>query len=396
MNLFPRQYDLIAELCNMEKLVPKQSDVLLKLSKVIRNKIWDQSLDEKRLACVLSACNQVFEIVAGIMDDDIAVVEMYVWYLMKHWKDYCSKNISGCYNEVLLEIQHIRTRELIKEQWDQLNPYNTEPSEFEKSLIEIFDDFYSSISDEAKKKFLPGLETDKFCNLLRGRRGIYSKKEELAAPSIEIAKENNTVNRWNPPDKRYLYLVAGDGTRNDIDTSLEEMRMSEGETITVAKFVVKDSESENLIADFDYEAVSFSDIDQEAQNYLQKIAEEITVKLIKDTNCVTKEKIDKKANEYKLKARVVAELYAGQILLKNIVDTIFEPLDDETDKDPKKKDIAYKSFHVLALYFEDKGYAGICYPSTRMKKIGKNGRNLVLFDADLAEADEKTFQLVTK
>jgi hypothetical protein len=92
----------------------------------------------------------------------------------------------------------------------------------------------------------------------------------------------------------------------------------------------------------------------------------------------------------------MATVFAGKILLKEISEAIFVPLDDAEDNDKNEKDKCYKAFHVLAEYFESKGFAGITYPSTRMKLIGKSGSNLVLFNADSAEAVEGTFSTFVK
>lgn len=62
--------------------------------------------------------------------------------------------------------------------------------------------------------------------------------------------------------------------------------------------------------------------------------------------------------------------------------------------DKYKKERCYKSFHILAEYFENKGYGGIVYASTRMSKYGKYGVNVVLFEADAVEAIDKSIALV--
>lgn len=48
---------------------------------------------------------------------------------------------------------------------------------------------------------------------------------------------------------------------------------------------------------------------------------------------------------------------------------------DESSEDKKEK--AYKSFHILSEYLENKGVTGIIYPCTRDNTI--SGKNLVLF-----------------
>lgn len=65
--------------------------------------------------------------------------------------------------------------------WEELNPYNKRTQEtHSKSLIDLLDDLFIQRID---------------------------KHPDIMPPSIEVAKENNFVNRWNPPDKRYLYLT---------------------------------------------------------------------------------------------------------------------------------------------------------------------------------------------
>ena len=101
-----------------------------------------------------------------------------------------------------------------------------------------------------------------------------------------------------------------------------------------------------------------------------------------------KQKIQLK--EYDIKRE--SAILMGRLLLKEICDAIFVPLDETEDNDLREKDKCYKAFHILAEFFENKGFAGICYPSTRMKLVGKTGKNLVLFNADSAEAKESTFK----
>lgn len=90
----------------------------------------------------------------------------------------------------------------------------------------------------------------------------------------------------------------------------------------------------------------------------------------------------------------LSNAFVGKLLLKELCDAIFIPLDDNVENEEKNK--YYNSFHILAEYLENRGYKRICYPSTRMKLIGKTGRNTVLFDADSAEAIEETFEIFIK
>ena len=76
---------------------------------------------------------------------------------------------------------------------------------------------------------------------------------------------------------------------------------------------------------------------------------------------------------------MLEESYAKQYL-KMVCNCVYKKV-DEIDEDKKKK--AYKSFHVLSEYLENKGVTGIIYPFTRTNKI--MGKNLVLFNVKDAE-----------
>lgn len=397
--IFPQNYNMIVELGDLENLMPLYSELLRKFSLVIRNKIWAKS-DERRLAVVINSCNKVFAVLVDVLGEHIEILEMYVQYLMKHSRQYSYYDLSNEYNGVLAQIQVYKTQELVKEHWKQINPYFRKDYAKEdllsKDLIEILDDFFNNVVNVCPDiVFLP-MGSDKFKTLLRGRRGEWKKREELAAPSIKTAIENKIINRWNPPDKRYLYVVAGDGSDNDVETVCEEMRIKSGESYTTATFeYVKDS-NELAILDLDYETSTRQDIIDFAEFYEKKQVNDIITQMCIEGKHFTKEGIISQIELHQDQTKWLANAFVAKSLLKEICDAIFVPLDDDEDNDKEKKEQCYKAFHIFAEYLEDKGCKGICYPSTRMKLIGKNGRNLVLFDADSAVAVEETFTIHKK
>lgn len=397
--IFPRQYDMIIELGRLEKLMPSYSELLRKLSLVIRNKVWDKS-DEKKLAVVLYACNQVLEILVDSVGDQIEILEMYIEYLNKHSGIYSNYNLSNDYNAVMAHIQIFKTQELVKEHWKQINPYFRKEYAREdllsKDLTEILDDFFDNVVKICPEVFLLTMDDEKFKHLSRGRRGSWTGKKDLEAPSIEVAKKNNIINRWNPPSKRYLYLVAGDGSDNDTETACEEMRIKTDETLTVASFQFLEDPKKSLILDLDYEDTTRQEIFDFAELYEKEQVKEIISRIYSEGISITKEEIAHQVKLREDKTIWLANAFIGKLLLKEICDAIFVPLDENEDNDKDEKDKCYKSFHILAEYLENRGYQGISYPSTRMKLIGKKGRNLVLFNADSAEAVEGTFNTFTK
>lgn len=397
--IFPRQYDMIIELGRLEKLMPSYSELLRKLSLVIRNKVWDKS-DEKKLAVVLYACNQVLEVLVDSVGDQIEILEMYIEYLNKHSGIYSKYNLSNDYNAVMAYIQIFKTQELVKEHWKQINPYFRKEYAREdllsKDLTEILDDFFDNVVKICPEVFLLSMDDEKFKHLSRGRRGSWTGKKDLEAPSIEVAKKNNIINRWNPPSKRYLYLVAGDGSDNDTETACEEMRIKTDETLTVASFQFLEDPKKSLILDLDYEDTTRQEIFDFAELYEKEQVKEIISRIYSEGISITKEEIAHQVKLREDKTIWLANAFVGKLLLKEICDAIFVPLDENEDNDKDEKDKCYKSFHILAEYLEKRGYQGISYPSTRMKLIGKKGRNLVLFNADSAEAVEGTFNTFTK
>lgn len=397
--IFPQRYDMIIELGYLENIMPQYSELLRKFSLVIRNKIWSKS-DERRLAVVINSCNKVFTVLVDVLGEHIEILEMYVQYLMKHSQQYSFYDLSDEYNGILAQIQVFKTQELVKEHWKQINPYFRKEYAKEdllsKDLIAILDDFFDNVVNVCPDiVFLP-MRSDKFRTLLRGRRGEWKKKTELEAPSIEVAKEHKIINRWNPPSKRYLYVVAGNGDGNDVETVCEEMRIKSGENYTTAIFEYIEDRDELSILDLDYETSTRQDIFNFAEFYEKKQVNEIITQMCLEEKSFTKEEIIHQIELHHERTTWVANAFVAKLLLKEICDAIFVPLDDDEDNDKDKKEQCYKAFHILAEYLENRGCKGICYPSTRMKLIGKTGRNLVLFNADSAEAVEETFTVHTK
>ena len=394
--LFPRQYDMIIELGNLEKLMPSYSDLLRKLSLIIRNKVWDKS-DEKRLAAVLGSCNQIFKILVDAYGEQIEILEMYVEYLAEYRYKYSGYDLSIYYNSVQAQIQIFKTQNLVKEHWKQINPYFKKEYAKEdllsKDLTEILDDFFDNIVKVCPEEFLITMNNNKLKYLSRGRRGSWNKKEDLAAPSIEIAKKYNIINRWNPPEKRYLYLAGKEDYGNDVETICEELRAKTGEIITVASFKFI-GDKDFRILDLDYETMTRQEIFNFAEAYEKKQVKEIISQICSEGYSPTKDEIMKKIKLREDKTVWLANAFVGKLLLKELCDTIFIPIDNNAEYEEKDK--CYKSFHILAEYLENRGYKGICYPSTRMKLIGKVGRKIVLFDADSAEAIEETFEIFGK
>lgn len=386
----PQKANMLVELDRLEKLMPSYSDLLLDLSSVIRNTIWEASI-RPVLAATLYSCNTVFAMLVDVFGESVDLIEMYIDYLDTHSNTYSREDLTRVYDAIRIKAGIYRAQTLVKEQWRQINPYlrkeYSQEELFSTNIIEILDDLFINIIDKYPDAFLLTMKDNRFSHLSRGRRGIWNNLADLCAPSIEVAKKCKIVNRWNPPEKRYLYLSAdsADDLSSLTETVFEEMRMRAGENITVASFRYLPSKASARIADFDFDGVNREDIFAEFGIAEQKLVAEIVNKILDDGVAPTDDYIQ---DQIKLQDEATTKtnsIFAGKLFLKEICEAIFIPLDTDEDNDSVQRDKCYKAFHILAEYLESKGYSGISFPSTRMRLIGKRGSNLVLFDADSAE-----------
>ena len=290
-----------------------------------------------------------------------------------------------------------RVQDVIDRQWKRINPYyadefNTPEYAATKDIISILDDFYSVVSDVQTDEFVKPISSFfEQAAVLRGRRGKWDEEVQLEPPSIEVAKANNIINRWNPPDKRFLYLAVGNADVAQ-ETVLAEMRAKAGEEITIGSFALREYAIGGKIVNLNFEGISREEIFSEPEKTKKQIVSEV-IRNFKASKRVPSEAAIKRAiDSHHGQTESTVKIFCGRLLLKEIGDAIFVPLDSSEDIDAAKKDICYKSFHVLANYFEEKGYAGIAFPSTRMRLKGKHGENLVLFDANCSHAKEETMR----
>ena len=290
-----------------------------------------------------------------------------------------------------------RVQDVIDRQWKRINPYyadefNTPEYAATKDIISILDDFYSVVSDVQTDEFVKPISSFfEQAAVLRGRRGKWDEEVQLEPPSIEVAKANNIINRWNPPDKRFLYLAVGNADVAQ-ETVLAEMRAKAGEEITIGSFALREYAIGGKIVNLNFEGISHEEIFSEPEKTKKQIVSEV-IRNFKASKRVPSEAAIKRAiDSHHGQIESTVKIFCGRLLLKEIGDAIFVPLDSSEDIDAAKKDICYKSFHVLANYFEEKGYAGIAFPSTRMRLKGKHGENLVLFDANCSHAKEETMR----
>ncbi len=401
MELFPKKYDMISEATRLEDLMPSYSVIMRKLGRIIRNKIWRMS-DEDSLARYLNICNQLLEITVSEVGDNLDVAQFYISLLKKHSYFFTSGNIGGYFIEVEEMIQQEHIKEMFYDLWRKANPYYMDEFKddetYKKGIIELIEEMLIDLERRGiDSVFVKEGDLGLLC---RGRKNKHDKAEEIFPPTIEVAVKNNSINRWNPPDRRYIYLVDGDKEK-DITSAdrvcLAELRAKDGETYTLVNFKVQDSANDKKLLRLDYEYIAISDIEQKKDDKLAQIIKD-DVDILKQQYPfdVTElnERIKSITQGQEEEVKEIASEYLAQTFFKYLCEVIFIPLDDDEDNNKVKKDRCYKAFHTLALYLEQKGIAGIVYPSTRMKKRKESGTNIVLFNVDDVIPDEKSLRVI--
>ncbi len=398
--LFEQQYNMIDECTRLEDLMPSYEKLMHKFGSIIRNKVWKKS-NEERLAYLLHCCNNILAAFIDVMGEHAEIAEFYVNLLIKYWKKYSAEKYEDEFEIVYQIIHSIIVDEITKDQWDRINPYYeadySDKDIYGKRFTEILGDFISKVDPIAAQEFF--VEEEKLGRLVRARRGTYSSGNDIVPPSIEIAKKCNIINRWNPPEKRYSYLVVETANVSPDEVCLEEIRSKVGEDISLVDFKVRETSTKKKLLNFAYEGVDDFIIESDVSDSLYAIVQEDIERIVNDFHYGDEDihnLINDRVKENEDKTKTLANLYAGRKLLSTICRVIFIPLDKDEDNNPDLKDRCYKSFHVLAQFLEDNNFAGVIYPSTRLMLKGEKGVNVVLFDPEDVEPVQETLRHVTR
>lgn len=379
---------MLEELQKLENLSDEYSAELLLLSKRIRNKFWNEN-NTKNLAKLLKAINSVYQMVFSIIDYfDISVIYEYIALLSKYSIKICPQLSIDDFETLKYDIQLENARVIIEKQWDDI----TASEDGLKSFIEIFDDVFTNCIDIHKDKFFHKLSTkDSLCRAVDDKYPI--NKDRF------IPHKAKTNNRWNPPGRAFLYLSFSEVNKSYSDdlsvneyVCLEECRAKKGNKYYFCDF---SPTKEGNIFDLSYNDITVKDIYNIIDNHIEETKNSILNEILEDSSKLEMYRDNKKLLEKRIKSLqkkyeiddlIIQESYAKQYL-KMVCNCIYKKV-DENDENEKEK--AYKSFHALALYLEQKGVTGIIYPCTRTNKI--KGENLVLFNKYDAEPIENSIR----
>lgn len=392
INLFEKSINynnlMLIELQRLENISNEYRAELKYLSKRIRKDLWADHNTEQ-LYTLLNKMNNIYERMIDFLEYfDLSWIFEYVKILQKYCRRICPTLDDFYYSKLIGEIQLENARVIVEQQWQDI--YASEDGL--KSFKKIFDDVFSNCIENNKDKFFYRLkETDCLCRVVNDKYEI--NKERF------IPWKSNTNNRWNPPGRAFLYLSFSHSNKeysSELSVNeyicLEEYRAEKGNTYYFCDFKpVK----EGLIFDLSYNDISLDEIKHIVDDHYNDIVANIYGEIVSDPNAILKyhknrkklaKRIHKLQDKYIINKKILEESFAKQYL-KMICSCIYKKV-DETDE--VKREQAYRSFHALALYLEEKGVTGIIYPCTRTKKV--IGKNLVLFNKDDAEPIESSIR----
>lgn len=368
---------MLSALDALEKLSDDYSYEMKYLSKRIRLDIWNNGVNSKQLAFVIDKINCVFSVLSSVTGRkffSLDTVIEYVRCLAKYQILYSKSLDTNYFNDLINDIQLKSAEKIIEKQWQDVNASD----DGYKCFLSIFDDVFSHAINLHKDRFFHRLnDTDVLCRVVDGWG--HTTERFIPWPS-------KTNNRWNPPGKQFLYLSFGNEEipySSDLSINeyicLEEYRAEKGKQYSFCHFKPT---TEGNILDLSYNDISMGSIKLILDNHYNETVQNIVGEMLSEPNAKLKYKnerklrnaIIQKMNEHPVNEQIVEESVAKQYL-KMVCSCIYQKV-DETDE--SKRELAYKSFHILSEYLESKGVTGIIYPCTRTKKI--NGKNIVLFN----------------
>ena len=392
---------MLNELDRLERLMPEYSEQLYKVSKIIRNTVWPRS-DGLDLAAFLFAANNIVSAAIDSMGQDVYLIKALVLMLCdtsEAFRDFEDEDDDEDYVTYMCNMFDGIAREIdgiaYEENWHAImecfNPYFSEEfasdEDYADSIADLLETFCEEVAPESFDKLT--LEIGNFKKLCCGIGGEWKIAGDVLAGSAEAGKENDAAYWWKPQGSKYARLSASIDEDTDFNDKLsynektccEELRLTDGATITFANFkaskTAKRKKVLNLDLDFDDEFGLLEGFDAMKMSLLYS-----AFAMLIDQETAPSSEIMKETMNIALDGIDEAALLSGWLyFLKEFCDNVIVPMDDATDFSAEHGDKCRGAYRVLVDFLEEKGISGIVYPSTRMALIGEPGTNLVLFKA---------------
>lgn len=327
----------------------------------------------------LNAINKIFaECLGGeeywSLDRVIEYAEHFLGQINERGIIVTKEMFDACINLIVLQ----SAGEIIEKQWKDIHA----STEGNRSFYETFNDVFENAITKYETYFIHKMNSsDILCRMV---------KEKECDTERFIPIPGKSINRWNPPDKVFLYLsYAKDnepfriGLKKSEYICLLECRTEHGKDCCFCYFK---PEKEGRVLDLSYNDVELSHYSKILSEYtdskIKKIMSDLYQKYNDNSESVSLEVIQKGLNK-----NPISEEFISIVLAKMILQLICRSIYKKVDENQEEK---YKSFHLLANYLIDKGITGIIYPCTRDEII--KGKNIVLFDINDATPIDGTIK----
>lgn len=273
--------------------------------------------------------------------------------------------------------------------WREL-PKGESVASNEASFIKLFEDFFSTTIKAFPDFIVKQLK--EFHHIYRASGYEVYDNYKYIMPNPAFCHDN----RWNDDGVAFLYLAYDDqgmdyqNIKLAQKTCFEELRAKEGQTLAVCKF--KAVHRRIKILDLSFDGIDYEG-ELEGLNKLETTYKDMMWEVIQNKPKLRNRMLEyaKAGNEkafaeeldkiqrkmgLELKMHHDIQLQLSKILIGNICDAIFYAVDREDDPGLEE----YIPFRAFSRYLIAKGFGGVAYRSTRMGKIGLQGKCLTLFD----------------
>ncbi len=364
--------------------------------------VLDKETNEEHLESicrVLNKFNDVIKLVdesTGLKRDDDEWKtyeeeshEMYINILLKQLNNLFIRFGKLGFLKDFSDVYWKHNQMFILKLWKEL-PEGKSVASNEASFIKLFEDFFSTTIKTFPDFIVKQLK--EFHHMYRASGYEVYDNYKYIIPDPAYCHDN----RWNDDCVAFLYLAYDDegmdyqNIKLAQKTCFEELRAKDGQALSVCKF--KAVHRRIKILDLSFDGIDYEG-ELESLNKLETTYKDMIWEIIQN-----KPKLQKRMFEYvkggnekafaeelnkiqrkmgiELKMHHDVQLQLSKILIGNICDAIFYAVDREDDPELE----AYIPFRAFSRYLIANGFGGVAYRSTRMGKIGLQGKCLTLFD----------------
>lgn len=375
-----RNYDdlMLLELSRLEQYGEPFCNELKCISKNIRKHLWNDNTNSVQLYSIIQNMNLVIDWMQKYLPIDLLwelnIGAEYLDILYKKRYAYNRSVAKEVFEKIYDEVQTVHSSKIIEKQWKNI----LESVDGKKCFIDTFDEFFVNAFEKYPEMFFKKLTAENIlCRMVKDGDCNEDRFIPLAKSSCQ--------NRWNPPGKSFLYMAYGEEQHpyND-DLTLEEYvcllecRTERNTACSFCRFV---PEVEGHIIDLSHNGMEFSKYASILDAHMEELTKKGLNILLNDSKLLSRRHDEKyvrlRVNQITDELKISDNILMGSSA-KRYLQIMCTSIFKKVDGTEEEKAEAYRSFHILSEYLQDKGVTGIIFPCTRTEKV--QGRNIVLFN----------------